>query len=163
TLSPRYSGTSTRGNVSKTARNVMGWPSSILRSETLGMVIGLRPRPSISSKTTLLTIDSATSPSTWSLKRFRITSRATLPRPYPGTPGPAAVLLAPRLDLLAHHLGLDLERQRLADRGLFDELDFQAHLVFDGMEGPLAGPVTLPPTSQHITPPGYTWVSRAEV
>ena len=52
TASPLYSGSSTMGRVSKTARKVMGWFSSILRSVTLGAARGLRPRPSSSSKTT---------------------------------------------------------------------------------------------------------------
>ncbi len=73
------------GRVSKTARKVIGWPSSILRSATCGMASGWSPRPSSSSKTTRFTMASATSPMSWSRKRFFTTSAGTLPGRKPGS------------------------------------------------------------------------------
>ncbi len=73
------------GSVSKTARNVMGWFSSILRSVTCGLASGLSPRPSSSWNTTRLTTASATSSRTWERNLFLMTSGGVLPGRNPGS------------------------------------------------------------------------------
>jgi hypothetical protein len=73
------------GSVSKTARKVIGWFSSILRSVTRGLARGLRPRPSSSCGTTLFTTASTTSSRTWARNRFLMTSGGVLPGRKPGS------------------------------------------------------------------------------
>ena len=127
------------GRTSKTALNVIGWPSSSFTSSTFGAASGLRPRPSSSSKTTLFTMASAASPTISSWKRRLITSRGVLPGRNPGSLTLRASSLARRSTSACTSVGFDLEAEGLPDRTLLGVLDFQGTLLVGGARRPRSG------------------------